>query len=149
MKPSLPLIPAACCALLCIVLAACEPARQTFTVNIIDGTIAVENAAYKCDTVVIGDTLYRPRVTGPFTVSGSGTHPDIRISVVNGINYRNWLDIGADYSSYYYSGEVTGGTISASLPSLRGDTYYVIYDNRFDPFRDKDVYRRIDLEYQQ
>jgi hypothetical protein len=137
------------CAVLGLLLAACGPERQTFTTNLIDGTIAVENASYRCDTVVIGDTLYRPRLTGPFTISGSGTDPDIRISVVNGTNYRNWLGIGIDYSSYYYSGEVTGGTISASLPSLRGDTYYVIYDNQFDPFRDKNVNRRIDLEYQQ
>jgi hypothetical protein len=137
------------CGVLGLLLAACGPERQTFTINVLDGTIAVENAAYRCDTVVIGDTLYRPRLTGEFTVSGSGTDPDIRISVVDGINYRSWLGVGTDYSSYYYSGEVTGGTISASLPSLRGDTYYVIYDNRFDPFRDKAVYRRIDLKYQQ
>jgi len=117
--------------------------------TLVNLNLAVENAGYGCDTVVIGDTLYRPRLTGPFTVSGSGTNPDIRISVVNGTNYRNWLGIGTDYSSYYYSGEVIGGTISASFPSLKGDTYYVLYDNRFDPFRDKDVYRRIDLEYQQ
>jgi hypothetical protein len=136
-------------AVFCLLLAACGPARETFTIKILDGTIAVENAGYRCDTVVIGDTLYRPRLTGPFTVSGSGTGADIRISVVNGANYRNWQGIGADYSSYYYSGEVTGGTINASLPSLKGDTYYILYDNRFDPFRDKDVNRRIDLEYQQ
>jgi len=136
------------CALLCLALAACEPQRQTFTTNIVEGTAAVENAAYRCDTVVIGDTLYRPRLEGEFSVSGSGTNPDIRISVMNGSNYRNWL-VGNSSSSYYYSGEVTQGTIGASLPSMRGDTYYVTYDNRFDPFRDKDVYRRIDLKYQQ
>jgi hypothetical protein len=45
--------------------------------------------------------------------------------------------------------EIRPGAIGASLPSLRGDTYYVIYDNRFDPFRDKYVHRRIDLKYQQ
>jgi hypothetical protein len=136
------------CAVLCLLSAACEPERQSFTTNILDGTVAVDNAGYKCDTVVIGDTLNHPKLEGEFTVSGSGTNPDIRISVKNGTNYRNWL-VGNTSSSYYNSGETTEGTIDASLPSMKGDTYYVIYDNRFDPFRDKDVYRRIDLKYQQ
>jgi len=136
------------CALLCLAPAACDSPKQTYTTNIVDGTVTVDNAGYRCDTVVIGETLYRPRLEGEFTVSGSGTNPDIRVSVKDGTNYRNWL-VGNDNSSYYYSHEVTEGTISASLPSMRGDTYYVIYDNRFDPFRDKDVYRRIDLKYQQ
>ncbi len=134
------------CALLCLLSAACEPARETFTTNIVDGTVTVANAAYRCDTVVIGDTLYSPRFEGEFTVSGNGTNLKIRLLVQNGTNYRNWV-VGNDNSSYYYSGKVTGGTISTSLPSLKGDTYYVLYDNRFDPFWDKDVYRRIDLVY--
>ena len=148
MKTLLDLRLIASCAVFCLLSAACEPDRQSFTTNIVEGTISVGNAGYKCDTVVIGDTLYHPRLEGEFSVSGNGTNLKIRVLVKDGTNYRNWV-IGNDNSSYYYSGEDTAGTISASLPSLKGDTYYLIYDNRFDPFWDKDVYRRVDLKYQQ
>lgn len=143
-----------CCALLCLVLASCHlgEEKDTFTIHVLSGTITVDNADYRSDTIVVSETMDHPRLEGVFSASVyNGINPDIIVCVMDGPNYANWrsTEPPGNWSYYYTSGKATMGSISASLPSTIGDTYYLIYDNRFDMFRDKDVYRRVDLIYEQ
>jgi hypothetical protein len=59
-------------------------------------------------------------------------------------NFVNWQN-GHQASAYYDSGQLTTGTISASLPS--SGTYDLVYSNAFSTFSSKNVQTTVNLYY--
>lgn len=59
-------------------------------------------------------------------------------------DYVNWQN-GHNATAYYTSGKETTGTISAILPG--GATYYLVYDNQFSTFSQKDVNTQVNVAY--
>ena len=56
----------------------------------------------------------------------------------------NWQN-GHQVNAYFTSGQLTTGSINADVPT--GQTLYLIYDNTFSTFTDKNVTTKADLVY--
>jgi hypothetical protein len=83
---------------------------------------------------------------GDFTASG-GLGNDIQAYVLSEADFVNWQNRHAS-SSYYNSGKVTVGKITASLPAGAG-TYYLVFDNRFSLLSRKSVRVKATFAYEQ
>jgi len=59
-------------------------------------------------------------------------------------NFINWKN-GHQSTAYYNSGQLTTGTISASLPS--SGAYDLVYSNAFSTFSSKNVQTTVNLYY--
>ena len=118
-------------------------ATMQHTANIVNGLITVPAGQYEYYQFAppAGSTLIS--VSGSFTASG-GSGNDIVVLVMDQTNFVNWQN-GHTASAYYNSGQLTTGTITASLPS--GGTYYLVYSNTFSGFSSKTVQTTADLSY--
>jgi hypothetical protein len=83
------------------------------------------------------------QVSGTFTASG-GSENDIKVYVLDITNFVNWKN-GHTASTYYNGGQLTTGNISATLPS--DGTYFLVYDNTFSVFSQKNVNTQATLSY--
>lgn len=116
---------------------------QQQTVNIVNGLITVNADSYESYQFSVPSGASSVSVSGSFTASG-GSGNDIVVLVMDSTNFVNWQN-GHSASTYYNSGQVTTGTISASLPA--GATYYLVYSNTFSIFSSKTVQTTVDLVY--
>lgn len=95
-------------------------------VTLVNGVITVQPGHYNYYwmTIPAGATIVR--VTGTFTVSGGSGN--VEVLVMDQSNYVSWTS-GQHESALYDSGQVTTGTISASL--MTSGTYYLVYSKDF------------------
>ena len=111
--------------------------------NIVNGLITVQPGGYNDYPMTIPSGVTSAVLTGTFTASG-GSGNDIDVFVVDQTNFVNWQN-GHQANAYYRSGQVTTGTISASLPA--GATYYLVYSNTFSSASSKNVQTTVNLSY--
>ncbi len=111
----------------------------TKTENIVDGVVTVEAGKY------VDYKFSAPNqalVSGNFTASG-GSGNDIRVLILNETAYTNWVN-GHDVSTYYDSGQLTTGSITASVPK---GNYYLVYSNTFSTVSSKSVTTKVTITY--
>jgi type II secretory pathway pseudopilin PulG len=112
--------------------------RLPHTANIVNGLITVQPRNYTHYSITVPGGATGIAIGGSFSVSG-GTGNNIEVLVLDQSNYNNWQNAyqlsviynnwKSDYRlrTYYDSGQVTTGTIAASL-SISG-VYYLVYSN--------------------
>lgn len=84
----------------------------------------------------------RAIVSGRFTAQGGGGN-DIKVYILDADGYENFKN-GHQVNTFYNSGQVTVGTISAVLG--RG-TYYLVFDNGYSFICNKAVTASVDVQY--
>ncbi len=109
------------------------------TETIVDGVITVEAGKYVDYKFSVPS---QASVSGNFTASG-GSGNDIRILILDETAYVNWIN-GHNVSTYYDSGQITIGSITASLPK---GNYYLVYSNTFSTLSAKNVKTKVDVTY--
>jgi hypothetical protein len=97
--------------------------RLPHSLSLASGQIAVPANHYYYYYFTIPASSTGITVTGSFTVSGGG---QIQVLVMDQSNFNNWKASYAS-TSYYNSGQVMSGSITASLPI--GGTYDLVYSN--------------------
>ncbi len=123
-------------AIIWIVISGCVSNK---TETIVDNTITVEAGKYVDYKFSVPSQAI---ISGNFTASG-GSGNDIRVIILNETSYTNWIN-GHDVSTYYDSGQLTTGSITASVPS---GSYYLVYSNTFSTLAVKNVKTRVDITY--
>ncbi len=118
-------------------------ATTPHSTNIVNGLITVPAGSYEYYQFAPPASSTGISVSGSFTASG-GSGNDIVVLVMDETNFVNWRN-GHQASAYYNSGQLTTGTISASLPT--SGTYYLVYSNTFSVFSSKNVQTTADLSY--
>ena len=111
--------------------------------NLVNGLLTINGGSYQYYQFTVPSGASGIQVTGTFTASG-GSGNDIKVFVLDSTSFVNWKN-GHTVSTYYNSGQLTTGTISATLPS--GGTYYLVYDNTFSVFSQKNVNTQATLSY--
>jgi len=111
--------------------------------NLVNGLLTINGGNYQYYQFTVPSGASDIHVSGTFTASG-GSGNDIRIYVLDNTSFVNWKN-GHSVSTYYNSGQMTTGSISATLPS--DGTYYLVYDNTFSVFSQKNVNTRATLSY--
>lgn len=109
------------------------------TETIVDSVVTVEAGEYVDYKFSIPS---QASVSGNFTASG-GSGNDIRVLILDETSYINWVN-GHDVSTYYDSGQMTTGRITASLPK---GNYYLVYSNIFSTLSVKNVRTKVDVTY--
>jgi hypothetical protein len=116
-----------------------SPVYKTINQNIVNGFIPVKSGGYVYYQISIPT---QASVSGDFTAFG-GSGNDINIFILDETAYTNWINKHS-VSTYYNSGQMTTGSITASLPAGK---YYLIYSNTFSTFSDKNVKTNVDVSY--
>lgn len=118
--------------------------RQLHRVTIGTGalTVPASNFTYYKLPVPLGATDVR--VQGRFSATG-GAGNDIEVYLLNQDSFTNWQN-GHTAGTFYNSGKVTVGELSATLPNDAG-TYYLVFDNRFSLLSPKAVQESMSLTY--
>lgn len=83
-------------------------------------------------------------VDGHFSAAG-GSGNDIDVYLLGEDAFANWQN-GHQASTYYNSGRATQNSIKATLPPGAG-TYYLVFNNKFSLFTDKEVQASATLHY--
>jgi hypothetical protein len=117
---------------------------QTYTVNIVNGTITVPANDYVAYVANVTSSMDNVHLSGNFTASG-GSGNDIKVYVMNETNYINWSN-GHQSTAYYASGQTTTGSFNVSIST--SGKYYVVYDNTFSIISSKNVSTHVDLTYE-
>jgi hypothetical protein len=117
--------------------------RVPHSANIVNGLITVQAGKYNYYWFTLPAGSTSTSVTGSFTASG-GSGNDVEVFVMDQTNFVNWQN-GHQASAYYDSGQLTTGTISATLPS--SGTYDLVYSNTFSTFSSKNVQTTVNLFY--
>ena len=97
--------------------------RLPHSLNLASGQITVPASNYYYYYFTIPASATGITVTGSFTVTGGG---QIQVLVMDQASFNNWK-ANYGFTSYYNSGQVTSGTITASLPG--SGTYDLVYSN--------------------
>jgi hypothetical protein len=111
--------------------------------NLVNGLLTINGGGYEYYSFTVPSGASDIQVSGSFTASG-GSGNDIRIYIMGSTSFTNWKN-GHSASTYYNSGQMTTGSISATLPS--SGTYYLVYDNTFSLFSQKNVNTWATLSY--
>jgi hypothetical protein len=122
---------------------ALSPTTTQHSGNIVNGLVTVAAGYYQYYQFTVPTAATSASVNGMFTASG-GSGNDIIVLVFDQTNYVNWQN-GHQATPYYNSGQVTTGTVSASLPS--SGTYYLVYSNTFSTTSSKSVQTTVNLSY--
>ncbi len=109
------------------------------TETVVDSIITVEPGKYVNYQFSVPS---QATVSGNFTASG-GTGNDIRVLILDETSYVNWAN-GHSVSTYYDSGQITTGRITATIPEGK---YYLIYSNTFSAVSTKIVKTKVDITY--
>lgn len=117
---------------------------QHHIVQIGSSTVTVKNLGYAYTLFSVPPRATNVSVTGHFSASG-GTGNDIEVYVLTADGFVNFQN-GHQAESYYSSGRVTQGTISANLPSGAAQ-YYLIFNNGFSLLSAKSVQTSVALGY--
>jgi hypothetical protein len=114
------------------------------TETIVDDSITISARSYSYYNFTIPlNSVANCEVSGSFSISNISAI-GIRVYIMNSTNFLAWKN-GDSWSTYYNSGQVTAGKITADLP--RTGTYYLVYDNTFSPVPQKNLLTKADLLY--
>ncbi len=113
------------------------------TTNIVNGLITVPAGGYEYYPFTLAIGTISISVSGSFTASG-GSGNDIDVFVMDQTNFINWQNGHQSYS-YFDSGVLTTGSVSASLPGA--GNYYLVYSNTFSTVSSKDVQTSVNVYY--
>jgi hypothetical protein len=116
-----------------------SPVYQTFNQNMVNGVIPVGSGNDVYYQFSVPD---QASISGDFTAFG-GSGNDIKVLILDETAYINWIN-GHSVSTYYNSGQMTTGSITATIPK---GNYYLIYSNKFSAFSDKNVKTNVDVSY--
>ncbi len=116
-----------------------SPVYKTINQNIVNSVISVEAGKYVYYQFSVPS---QASISGDFTAFG-GSGNDIKIIILDETAYINWIN-GHSVSTYYNSGQMTTGSITASVPK---GNYYLIYSNTFSALSNKNVKTNVDLSY--
>ncbi|MEM2139437.1 MAG: hypothetical protein QXJ74_09515 [Nitrososphaera sp.] len=111
--------------------------------NVVNGIIGVQAGGYQAYPFFAPSGSTNVSVKGSFEASG-GSGNDIRVFIVDSQSFTNWKN-GHQVSTYYNSGQLTTDTLNESIPT--GEQMYLVFDNSFSTFTDKQVRTTIDLIY--
>jgi type II secretory pathway pseudopilin PulG len=117
--------------------------RTQQSANIVNGLITVQAGGYNYYPFTMAAGTTSISVNGSFTASG-GSGNDIAVFVMDETNFINWKN-GHQANAYYSSGQLTTGTISATLPS--SGAYDLVYSNTFSTFSSKNVQTTVNVYY--
>lgn|SRR6266571_3553396 len=112
--------------------------------NVVNGLITVPAGSYEYYQLSVSSAVTSIVVNGTFTASG-GSGNNIDVLVMDQTNFVNWKNGNTGYA-IYDSGQVTTGTVSASLTA--GTTYDLVYSNTFSTVSSKNVQTAVNLYYQ-
>ena len=116
---------------------------QNYNPNIVNGLITVDAGHYEYYQFSIpASTSGIASVHGSFTASG-GSGNDIIVYIMDNTNFVNWQN-GHSATSYYNSGQVTTANFNVNL---NAGTYYLVYDNTFSIFSQKNVQTTASFSY--
>lgn len=116
-----------------------SPVYKTIEQNIVNSVIPVGASKYVYYQISVPS---QASISGDFTAFG-GSGNDIIILVLDETAYINWIN-GHSVSTYYNSGKMTTGSITASVPK---GNYYLIYSNAFSAITNKNVKTNVDVSY--
>ncbi len=116
-----------------------SPVYKTINQNIVDGVIPVEAGKYVYYEFSVPT---QSSISGDFTAFG-GSGNDIQVVVLDETSYINWIN-HHQVQAYYNSGQMTMGSITASVPTGK---YYLIYSNTFSMLSNKNVKTKVDVSY--
>jgi hypothetical protein len=116
-----------------------SPVYKTINQNIANGVnpVGAGNYAYYQFSVPT-----QASISGDFTAFG-GSGNDIIVVIIDETAYINWIN-GHSVSTYYNSGQMTTGSITASVPK---GNYYLIYSNKFSTVSNKNVKTNVGVSY--
>jgi hypothetical protein len=103
----------------------------------------VKAKAYSYYRIDVPAGASRVTVNGTFNVVGAGD--GVEVSVLSDAGFAAWQE-GYGSNSYYSSGRVSEGNVSADLPGGPG-VYVLVFDNRFSPRTPKSVQTALTLHY--
>jgi hypothetical protein len=122
------------------------PTPQHHFVNLTNGALTVNAAAYSFYTFSVPPGVQSVMVSGHFTASG-GSGNDIMVYLLDQDGFVN-LKNGHPARTYFNSGKVTQSSIGAVLPNFPA-SYYLVFDNRFSLITPKAVQVTAVLGYMQ
>jgi hypothetical protein len=118
--------------------------RKTYTRRLVRSSVTVKAGILREIPFTVDADMGNPRLEGQFYASG-GSGNDIIVGVMNQIDYTNWSN-GHAAGSVYFSGQVTAGKLSNSLPET--GLYFLVLSNKFSSYSDKEVYSNIQLKFE-
>jgi hypothetical protein len=116
------------------------------SVQIGDGSLSVGAVGLSYYQIPVPPGAMEVQISGRFVATG-GLGNDIDAYVMAEDDFVNFKN-GHNAQSFYASGKVTRGSISARLPNGAG-TYYLVFDNRFSLLTPKAVSYNATLTYMQ
>jgi hypothetical protein len=120
------------------------PQPQAYTQPIVNSAATIKARSISWYPLTVPANATSPVVTGRFVASG-GSGNDIIIYVVDSDSLENLKNNHAS-STFFNSGRVTQGPITAVLPPTPG-LYYLVLDNRFSIITPKAVQVNATLSY--
>ena len=90
------------------------------------------------------ETMRNVRVVGWF-ISTGGSGNDIRVLVLDDIDFINWSNLH-QVEGLYETDKIT--TAKINIPIIASGKYHLVFDNRFSKFRSKDVLAKVYLYYE-
>jgi|SRR5579864_6741324 len=112
--------------------------------NIADTPLTVNPRGYAYYKFTVPPGAVKVLVSGQFDAAGTPEN-NIEASLLTDSALVLWRN-GYSTGTYYESGRVEQGTISAELPSGSG-VYYLLFDNRFAPRTSKTIHATVLLRY--
>jgi hypothetical protein len=112
--------------------------------KIATGQILVKANGYVQYRITITPEMTAATVTGSFNASG-GSGNDITAVIADESNYTNWINGHQAKVFWGTEGKQTTGNFEVKLaPGM----YYLVFNNKFSGFTDKQVFLEVDLNYQ-
>lgn len=118
---------------------------RTYTEAITPGASTISPGQFAYFTALPPRSAASASLFGRFRAQG-GERNDIEVYVLDSDGFENWRN-GNRAPTLYNSGRVTVANINVQLPP--GQTYYLIFNNRFSIFSNKAVVSDIRLTYEQ
>ena len=119
-----------------------QPRQQSQ--NIVNGLITVQAGGYNYYIFNVDtSTMHNVTVTGSFQASG-GSGNDIVVAILDSTGFTNFSN-GHTVTTYYNSGQMTVGSINASLTA--SGEYYLLYENTFSILSSKNVTTSATLQW--
>ncbi len=116
-----------------------SPVYETINQKIVDSVIPVNSKSYVYYQFSVPS---QASISGDFTAYG-GSGNDIQVIILDETAYINWIN-DHSVSTYYNSGQMTTGRITANVPQGK---YFLIYSNKFSTLSNKNVKTKVDVSY--
>ena len=116
--------------------------------HIVD-SVTVKPESYEALRIGAPDGATNARIIGNFVVDGDNdelANRDIIVTIQSEDEFLKSVD-NRDSETYYYSGKVSQGSVEVSVPA--GQTIYLVFNNTFELYSEKQITAQFDLFYEQ